>query len=378
MSFTFATAGSIRFGAGVASELPGIVSGLGNRVLLVTGTHPERTAPVHDALPVTGRVTVGNEPTMDDARRAVVEARAAQADVVVAVGGGSAIDLAKAAAILLVSGGDPLDHAEVIGKGRPLPSRSVPVVALPTTAGTGSEVSANAVLRSPDDQVKVSLRSPAMLPRVALVDPELTLHCPPQVTASSGMDAFTQCLEPLTSPMATPMTDGFCRTGLEAGASSIRQAFAHGHDLEARTGMSLCSLMGGLALANAKLGAVHGLAGPLGGMTGAPHGALCAALLPEVTLANVRALASRDPENPAIGRYREAARIVTGDEDVDALARWLRETVSLLGIGGLARLGLDDGRVDEACQKAARSSSMKGNPVALSADELAAAVRASM
>ena len=376
--FTFATAGSIRFGAGVAGQLGEVVAGLGSRVMLVTGGSPERTAAVHGGLDVVAQHRVGHEPTMDDARTATAAAREAQVDVVVAVGGGSAVDLAKAVGILLVSGRDPLEHAEVIGKGEPLPATSVPVVAVPTTAGTGAEVTANAVLASHQHQVKVSLRSPAMLPRVALVDPALTLDCPPQVTASSGMDALTQCLEPLVSPMATPLTDGFCRTGLEAASRGLRDAFLHGANLEARTGMALCSLMGGLALANAKLGAVHGLAGPLGGMTGAPHGAICAALLPGITAANVAALEARDPQNPALGRYREAARIITGVDETEALIGWLNETLRVLEIGGLAEMGLTTGRIDELCDKAARSSSMKGNPVVLTPEELAFVVRGSL
>ncbi|MEL4357732.1 MULTISPECIES: iron-containing alcohol dehydrogenase [unclassified Luteococcus] len=377
-AFTFATAGSLRFGVGVAGQLGEVVESLGSRVLLVTGNSPERYQHLHGDLGVVAGYRVGHEPTMVDARQATQLAREASADVVVAIGGGSAIDLAKAVGILLVSGGDPLDHAEVIGKGQPLPNHSVPVVALPTTAGTGSEVTANAVLASPDDQVKVSLRSPAMLPRAALVDPELTLACPAQVTAASGMDALTQCLEPFTSPFATPLTDGFCRTGVEAAARSLRDAYREPKNIAARTDMALCSLMGGLALANAKLGAVHGLAGPLGGMIGAPHGAICAALLPGITAANVAAISERDPQNPALGRYREMARLVTGVDEVEALVGWLSETVRVLEIGGLAELGLTEDRIDEACDKAFRSSSMKGNPIALTREELAFVVRGSL
>ncbi|MEL4505469.1 iron-containing alcohol dehydrogenase [Luteococcus sp. H138] len=377
-AFTFATAGSIRFGAGVAAQLDEVVAGLGSRALLVTGGSPERYQHLHGSLPVVAHYAVGHEPTMADARDAVALAREVRVDVVVAIGGGSAIDLAKAVGILLVSGGDPLDHAEVIGKGQPLPTSSIPVVALPTTAGTGAEVTANAVLASPDDQVKVSLRGPAMLPRFALVDPELTLACPSHVTASSGMDALTQCIEPFTSPFATPLTDGFCRAGIEAAARSLRTAFQTPDDLAARTDMALCSLMGGLALANAKLGAVHGLAGPLGGMIGAPHGAICAALLPAITSANVAALTERDPQNVALERYRELARLVTGVDEVEALVGWLSETDRVLEIGGLAELGLTEDRIDEACDKAFRSSSMKGNPIVLTREELAFVVRGSL
>lgn len=377
-SFSFSTSGQVRFGVDAARDLVEAAGSLGSRAMLVTGANPSRHAELTEGLAVLADFQLAHEPTMDDAREAVQRARAAKVDLVVAIGGGSVIDLAKAVGILLVSGGDPLDHAEVIGRGEPLPTTSVPVVAVPTTAGTGAEVTANAVLASPADQVKVSLRSTAMLPRVAIVDPRLSVDCPPGVTASSGMDALTQVIEPFTSPFATPLTDGFCRTGMQAAARGLRQAFVDGQDLAARTDMALCSLMGGMALANAKLGAVHGLAGPLGGMTGAPHGAICAALLPAVTATNVSTLTERDPHNPALGRYREAAELLTGVAEVEALVGWLTETVRTLEIGGLAELGLAEDRIAEAVDKAARSSSMKGNPVVLTTDELTFVLNGSM
>ncbi|MFC6358024.1 iron-containing alcohol dehydrogenase [Luteococcus peritonei] len=378
LDFSFSTSQRIRFAAGAVAELPELVAPLGGRVMLLTGSRPDRHDALLGGLDVVARHAVGHEPTMDDARQAVAVAREAGTEVVLAIGGGSVIDLGKAVGILLAGEGDPMDHAEVIGRGLPLPATSVPVVAVPTTAGTGSEVSANAVLASPEHQVKVSLRSPAMLPRVALVDPELTLACPPEVTASSGMDALTQVIEPYTSPFATPMTDGFCRAGMEAAARGLREAFIDGSNLQARTDMALCSLMGGLSLANAKLGAVHGLAGPLGGMTGAPHGAICAALLPAVTAANVAALGQREPDSPALGRYVDAAELLTGVAEVEALVAWLGETVRTLEIGGLAELGLTEDRIEEAVEKAARSSSMKGNPVVLTAEELRFVLTGSM
>lgn len=378
--FSFATAGRIRFGLGVSKELPGVVADLTSiaagqqrhqrhRVLLITGSNPVRHAKLLDQLPPGARFQVANEPTMDDARQAVVAAQACGADVIVGLGGGSVIDLAKATGILLASGRDPMEHAEVIGQGVPLPQVGVPVVAVPTTAGTGSEVTRNSVLTSPEHQVKVSLRSEAMLPRVALVDPGLTVDCPPAVTASSGMDALTQCLEPLTSNAANPMTDGFALAGLRA-APAIRQAYLDGSDLEARTQMSLCSLFGGLSLANAKLGAVHGLAGVIGGMTGARHGDICAALLAPVTAANVSAMSDRDPDNPALERYSLAAEALCGVPQVEAALEWIWETVRILDIGGLEDLGLAPERFADVIAAGRRASSMKGNPIELSDDEL--------
>ncbi len=238
-----------------------------------------------------------------------------EADLVVGMGGGSVIDAAKAIAALLTNPGDPLDYLEVIGRGLPLANACAPMMAIPTTAGTGAEVTRNAVLASPAHRVKVSLRSASMLPDVAIVDPELTLSMPPAVTAATGLDALTQCLEPFVSHLATPLTDGFCREGLARAARSLRRAYHHGSDVAARRDMALASLCGGLALANAKLGAVHGFAGPIGGMFDAPHGAVCARLLPLVMTANVRALEERSPNSPALVRYAEVAKIVTGDAD---------------------------------------------------------------
>jgi alcohol dehydrogenase class IV len=372
-AFTFATTGRISFGTGAATEIPGAVVAYGKRALVVTGAHPERYD-VMDAL-VEGQIAIthlraGREPTVEDAREAAAMARGC--DVVLGLGGGSAIDLAKAAGAL-VAVDDPIDHLEVIGRGRPLPGPGLPVVAVPTTAGTGSEVTANAVLTAPEEAVKVSLRGPTLLPQVAIVDPMLTLGCSPKVTASSGLDAFTQCLEPYVSPMANPLTDGFARTGLAAASRSLRAAYADGSDVEARTDMALCSLLGGLALANAKLGAVHGLAGVIGGGTGGPHGAICAALLPSAVTVTTGALRSRDPKSVAL------AHIVTGERQsrTDDLVSWIRETCQELSVPGLDAYGFTAADVEHVVAAAARSSSMKGHPIELTTDELRLIVQSS-
>lgn len=378
-AFSFATTGRISFGVGCATEIPGAVVAHGKHVLLVTGSHPERYD-VLDALVEAGlqitRLTLGREPTVDDAREAAKLARSC--DVVLGLGGGSVLDLAKAAGALVVAD-DVMDHLEVIGRGRPLPRPGLPVVAVPTTAGTGSEVTANAVLAAPDEGVKVSLRGATMLPHIAIVDPALTLGCPAKVTASAGLDAFTQCLEPYVSPMASPLTDGFARTGLSAAGRALRAAYSDGTDIEARTDMALCSLLGGLALANAKLGAVHGLAGVIGGVTGGPHGAICAALLPSSITVTTAALRSRDPRSTALTRYAHAADIVTGERRsrTDDLVSWIRETCQTLSVPGLSAYGFDDADVDQVVAAAARSSSMKGHPIELTLDELRLIVQSS-
>jgi len=375
--FEFATAGKIVAGAGRAAELPGMVAGLGSRVLVCTGADPARHGGLLAGLGLPAVVvTVAAEPTVELARAGVAAAREHGADVVAAVGGGSVIDLAKAVAMLLGNGGDPLDYLEVIGSGRKIAQPSVPCVAVPTTAGTGAEVTANAVLASPAHGLKASLRSPLMIPRVALVDPELTLSCPPRVTAASGLDALTQCLEPFVSVRANPLTDGLAREGLRRAAAGLRAAHADGSDLGAREDMAMCSLLGGIALANAKLGAVHGLAGVIGGTADVPHGMACAALLAPVIEANVRALRSGPPGGPALGRYAEAARLLTGRPaaSIDDGLAWIRETVSLLAVPGLAAFGIGPEHADDIAAKAAGSSSMHGNPVALTHRDLCAIV----
>jgi alcohol dehydrogenase class IV len=376
-AFEFATAGRIVAGAGRAAELPDIVAGLGSRVLVCTGADPARHGSLLADLGLPAAVfPVAGEPTAELARTAAAAAREHGADVIAAIGGGSVIDLGKAVAMLLANGGDPLDYLEVVGSGQKITQLAAPCVAVPTTAGTGAEVTANAVLAVPGHRLKASLRSPLMIPRVALVDPELTVSCPPPVTAASGLDALTQCLEPFVSVRATPLTDGLAREGLRRAATGLRAAHADGGDLAARTDLAMCALLGGMALANAKLGAVHGLAGVIGGTADVPHGMACAALLAPVIEANVRTLRSAAPGSSVLDRYAEAAQLLTGKPGAsieDGLA-WIGETVSLLGVPGLAAFGLGPGEADGIAAKAATSSSMQGNPVPLSHDELKAVV----
>ena len=303
--FEFATAGRIMAGAGRAAELPGVLAGLGSRVLVCTGANPARQADLLAGLGLpTVAFPVAGEPTVELARAGLAVAREHGADVIAAVGGGSVIDLGKAVAMLLANGGDPLDYMEMVGSGQKVTRPAVPCVAVPTTAGTGAEVTANAVLAVPEHRLKASLRSPLMIPRVALVDPVLTVSCPPAVTAASGLDALTQCLEPFVSVRATPVTDGLAREGLRRAAAGLRAAHADGGDLSARTDMATCALLGGMALANAKLGAVHGLAGVIGGTADVPHGMACAALLAPVIDANVRSLQSGAPGSARPGPVR--------------------------------------------------------------------------
>jgi alcohol dehydrogenase class IV len=372
-SFEIAATGRVVFGAGRAADLPGLVQGWGSVAFVCTGGRPEDHRELLAALPMPAVVwPVRGEPTVAMAVDAVASARAGSADLVIAIGGGSVLDLGKTVAALLGNGGEPLDYLEVIGRGRPLLAPSVPFAAVPTTAGTGAEVTANAVLASPEHGRKASLRSSFMLPRLALVDPLLTIGCPPAVTAFSGLDALTQNLEPFVSPQATPLTDGYAREGLRRSASGLRAAYLDGTDVRARTDMSLAGLLGGMALTGAKLGAVHGFAGVIGGMVAAPHGAICAALLAPVCEANVRALAERDSSGPALSRYREVAGLLTGTVDA-AIADgidWIRETVSALGAPGLGAWGVRPEMAATIVDATTTASSTKGNPVTLQENEL--------
>ena len=378
LTFTFATAGRISFGAGAAAHLVPVVAELGARPFICTGSNPDRFAGLLDGLPGASRFAVSGEPSFDVVRAGAAAARKLGADVVVGLGGGAVLDAAKAIAALVTNGGDPLDYAEVIGGGHPLTVRSLPCVAVPTTSGTGSEVTANAVVSSLEHQVKVSLRSASMLPTVALVDPELTVGCPPDVTAHAGLDALVQCIEPFVSSFATPLTDGFAREGIRRAGSGLRRAWADGSDLDARTDVSLCSLLSGLALANSKLGAAHGLAGPLGGLLGAPHGAITAAVMVAVSRANVAALTDQDPDHPALRRYAEVGELLTGEATAEAGLAWFAETAQLMGIKGLASLGLREDQVPGIALAASQASSTKGNPVRLPVERLEAVIRASL
>lgn len=376
MQFEFASANRIIFGQGRVSETGRLAAQFGERALVVTGISKERALPVLRMLdenkifavvfPVSG------EPSVDIIRQAVKLAREESCQFLIGFGGGSVIDTAKAAAAILTNPGEVLDYLEVIGAGKPLLQPSAPVIAIPTTAGTGSEVTRNAVVGSPEQRVKVSMRSLSMLPKIALVDPELTIDLPPEITASTGLDALTQLIEPYVSSKANGFTDMFCRDGIKAAAHSLRLAYENGENIQARTGMSYASLLGGLALANAGLGAVHGFAGPLGGMYPAPHGAICARLLPVVMETNLKALLSRDPQNPAVERYGEIAVLLTGDPQAKSQdgIQWVHQLVKDLHIQPLSDYGITDGDIPGIVEKAALASSMKANPIELTRREL--------
>lgn len=381
MKFEFATATRIVFGPGSLCEIGAITAQLGKRALVVTGRNTSRADQLladlqpHDVSALT--FAVPGEPELATIEQGTKLAKAEQCDFVIGFGGGSALDTAKAIAAMLKNEGELLDYVEIIGRGEPLKKRSAPFIAIPTTAGTGSEVTRNAVLSSPEHKVKVSLRSPLMLARVAVIDPELTYDLPPALTASTGLDAFTQLIEPFVCSRANPMTDGWCVEGIHRVTRSLREAVRGGQNPRAREDMAMASLFGGLALANAGLGAVHGIAGPIGGMFPAPHGAVCAALLPQVMATNICALHERDERNQALNRYVRIAQICTGGghATADAGVEWVRELVADLQIPPLRVYGVRAEHIAELVTRAANASSMKANPIVLTSEELSQTLR---
>jgi alcohol dehydrogenase class IV len=381
--FDFSTAGRILFGNGTVREIKNVTPDH-VRVLLVQGPESINAGRIKRLLEdkdcqITSFVVAG-EPTVALIEAGTELARSGPVQWVISVGGGSVIDAGKAIAAMATNPGSITDYLEVIGKSWTLTNPSLPMAALPTTAGTGSEVTRNAVITAPEGKMKVSLRGASILPRVAIVDPELALSLPPAVTASTGMDALAQVLEPFVSRRANAFTDQFCREGLSRTRRSLTRAFHDGNDLAAREDMSFASLLGGLALANAGLGAVHGFASPIGGMFPAPHGAVCARLLPAVVRTNVEALRGREPESSVLSRYHEAAHILTGKEDapIEEGIAWLENLVKELYIPPLSNYGISENDIPAIVAKSITASSMKTNPIQLTEFELEKILRQSI
>jgi len=376
MRFEFSTAGRILFGQGTVSEIAPAAASFGKRCLVITGRDPDRAGFLFEQLRSHGVIAVSwqvpGEPDTDLILEGTAIARKEQCGLVIGFGGGSVMDSGKAVAALLNNPGDLFDYLEVIGRGKGISSPPVPYITVPTTAGTGTEVTKNAVIISKRHGVKVSMRSPLMLPRLVVVDPELTYSLPSSITASTGLDAFTQLLESFVTRGANPLTDGICREGLIRAARSLRKAYRDGGDARAREGMALASLFSGLTLANAGLGVVHGFAAAIGGEFPAPHGMICACLLPFAVEMNVRALQDREPDSPALARYGELARLMTGNPSAgprDAVT-WIQGLSADLDVPGLGEMGITGRDFSGIVSKAMRASSMKGNPISLTEKEL--------
>jgi alcohol dehydrogenase class IV len=382
--FDLALPADIRFGAGRVSEVPEALAGLGaSRVLVVTGRTTSRADAIRSALTEAGMSSIAfgvmTEPSIERVSAAMALLADAGCDAVLGFGGGSAIDVAKAAAVLATSGIDPLEHMEVIGAGRPIERPGLPCVAVPTTAGTGSEVTRNSVLSG--GGVKASLRSPLMLPKVAVIDPDLLVGLPNATIAASGMDALSQLIEPLLSQRANPFSDALARDGISRSARSLRRAYQEGMaDSAVREDLALASLFGGMCLANSGLGAVHGIAAAAGARLTAPHGAVCAAVLAAAMEVNLRALLDRAPEHPALVRMAEVALLLTGQPGAnpeDGIA-WLHELTAALSIPGLANYWLSEDEIAAVVTAAQKASSMRGNPIELTDAEVTEIVTRSL
>lgn len=376
MQFEFSTASRIIFGSGRFSSLGKVAYEFG-RCALITYNGPKIY--IDKAMNLLGSQNIKSiarviehEPTIDLVRSLVDLAQSSSVDMVIGIGGGSAIDSAKATAVLVTNPGDITDYLELIGLNNPIINSPLPIIAIPSTSGTGSEVTKNAVIGSTQQHVKVSLRSPFLMPRIALIDPELTLTLPKSATAFSGLDALTQLIEAYTCNLPNPITDALCIQGIHLIAQSIYRALNDGNDLNARESMSVGSLLSGMALANAKLGVVHGLAGTLGGELNAPHGAICASLLANACEANLTALNDRDPENPAHKRYQDISKTLCNDVEAkpNGLLGWIRELCFYAQIPSLSTYGLIEQDFDTIIERASRANSTKGNPIPLLSSEL--------
>ncbi len=378
--FTFATAQEIRFGRGAAAQAAAGIGEPGTKVFLVHGATPGRADWLVRSLTGGGRrvalFACTREPDISTIEHGVAAARAFGAGVIVSCGGGAAIDTGKAIAALVPSERTAMDHLEVIGKGLPLDHHPLPFTAIPTTAGTGAEVTNNAVITLPGHKRKVSLRDARMLANLAIVDPALTDNTPRAVTLACGLDALTQVIEPYLSCKATRISDALCRDAIPQGLRALVRLM-QGEDAGARDDLAWVSLCGGLALANSGLGAVHGLAGVIGGMTPAPHGGICGALLAHVLCANA---AETDLPERAGTRLAEVAGWIAAELKDDrqnrfvALADWAHGC----GLPGLGKLGVTADDLAEIAAASLSSSSMKGNPVVLSSGKLAAILGAAL
>ena len=378
--FEFFGVGRVVFGRGQFARAEELAATLGGNPLIVyNGDEPGRGGALDTLCGATQPKAVERqrgEPTVADIDRILDAARTANCDCVVALGGGSAIDAAKAVAGLLANGGAALDYMEVVGKGQKITKPALPWMAIPTTAGTGAEATRNAVIGYPEKQFKASIRSEMLLPRVALIDPEIQTGVPPAVTAASGMDALCQCVESYTSTGANPITDALAFRGIALAATRLRDAYTSGEDVEAREAMAMAALLSGITLTSAGLGAVHGFAAPLGANFPVPHGVVCAALLPHVIEANVGAARAGSPDHPVLARYAKVGRHLTSGAlgNNEAIDHAIAATASLardLKIPRLGTFGLTPAAVPAMVQLARKASSMRFNPVILSDDALA-------
>lgn len=371
--FSFSSPQSIHFGRGQRRQAAALAATFGGAVLVVHGANAERAqwlvTACQEAGLTTQTIACPTEPALHDIEAALTGLRAAAPAVVIALGGGSVMDFAKSLAALIRCDGAPIDYLEIVGTGRALDNPPLPMIALPTTAGTGSEVTKNAVIAVPERGLKVSLRDPRMIPQVAIVDPDLMQGAPKRVALCAGLDAVTQVIEPYLSIKANPMTDALCRAAIPVGVSVLRDVVetdcARGWD-----SLAWVSTCGGLALANAGLGAVHGFAGVIGGKTNAPHGEVCGCLLPSVLGSHLR---HAQPQTEIAGRLEWVLDLINthfGATQYGNGLEGLRDWSEQMGLRGLKEMGLSEADHSDVVAAAAQASSMKGNPFPLSQEAL--------
>ena len=389
-SFSLARLPRIEFGRGRLSILPGLAASHGTRILIVTGAHSFLSSPHWEALRkgfaergiAWSLLQVPGEPSPELVDQSVQTYRHESFDCVLGIGGGSALDAAKAMAGLLKSGNSVMDHLEGVGPEMPYRGPATPFIAVPTTAGTGSEATKNAVLsRHGAGGFKKSFRDERLVAKYAVVDPELLAGCPPRVLAANGMDAFTQLLESYVSAKANPLTDALALSGMEKARDALLPWYEGAGDEAAhREAMAYAALLSGITLAQVGLGSVHGLAAPLGAFFPIPHGAACGTLVAEASRVNIAALAERAPDHPALVKYADAGRLLVDSRMGDAEARaalveTLEDWTRRLHLPGLSEFGVQEADIDRIVANS-RGSSMKTNPVVLTDAEIARLVRA--
>lgn len=384
MQFEFLSIPRIFFGSKQFQNIGSLIKEFGSRLLVVASGNALKKSPeTKETLNLLASehnftfdtYIIKREPTIETIDFGVQKAKEFKADVIMGLGGGSALDASKAIAGLFTNGGSARDYMEVIGKGAVITHHSLPIIAVPTTAGTGSESTKNAVILAEEEKFKASIRSQLLIPKIAIVDPRLMLTVPPSVTATCGMDALTQLIEAYTSNKSQPLTDTWALLGVKKASKSLLTCYRNGLSLEAREDMALASLLSGICLTNAGLGAVHGFASPMGGMK-IPHGVICAALLAPTIEANIKQLKTVDSENITLTKYAKLGEIISGksipsiDDAQKALVKYLKNLTQELNIPTLSEFELTDSDVQSIVEKAKKSSSMRYNPIKLTEDVL--------
>jgi alcohol dehydrogenase class IV len=376
IDFDFSTSRRVIFRSGAINDIGRIAGEIGKKTLLVTGFHNQAAFQVKQNLISRGIEVIDylriGEPTIQTIKEGLKFAKNANINLIVACGGGSSIDTGKAISALMNNPGQLEDYLEIVGKGKKLSNSYIPLIAIPTTAGTGSEVTRNAVIRIQEKGIKVSLRGITLIPKIAIIDPELTLHLRPEITANTGMDALSQLIESYLTIKSNPLTDALCVEGMKRTIRSLEKAYNSGDDLVAREDLCIASLFSGIALANSGLGSVHGIAGVIGGLINAPHGALCARLLPYAYKINENLIIKENKESPLYKKIVIIHRLISGSKAFKSnqVVDYFENIVDKLKIKKLGDYGIEKRDFSHIISISINSSSMKGNPVCLESRQI--------